>query len=114
MKRRGQELQSITDCIFLADSHDVKPISRFGDFLPGLSRMRRTFCCKKLNGLYHKNDPFSISAWEVRFTVQPGVRPQQQRTQLGTENSGVLISGVSGVSLIYRSTEFDLGSPAGS
>lgn len=98
----------------LADSHNVKPILRFSDFLLAFSGTRQTFCCTKLNGISHKNDPFSTIAWEVCFTVQPGVRPRRQRTQMCTENSGGLISGASGVSLMCRSTEFGLGSPAGS
>lgn len=50
MKQEGQELQPITDCLFLADSHDVKPISRFGDFLLGVSRTGQTFRCKNRIG----------------------------------------------------------------
>lgn len=109
VKWRGQELWPVTGCIFLADSHDIKLILSVSGFLLALSRMRQTFCCTKLNGISHKNNPFSAIAWEVYFPVQPGVRPQHQRAQVLTENSGVPISGVNGVSLTYSCTDLVWG-----
>lgn len=103
----------ITGCIFLADSHNIKLISSVSGFLLALSRMRQTFCSTKLNGISRKNNPFSTIAWEVYFPVQPGIRPQQQRAQVLTENSGAPISGASGVSFTCSCTKFGLGSPAG-